>query len=102
MPHPSELGDCIPPTATTKLLEPKFSGFGTFCKAVLPGCLEKRADLKVKVSQYWYIPGVVNRKGNPTLNVEMYYTADGLYKYREVRDSAEERLAKNPTSTRRW
>lgn len=61
MPHHSKLGDHIPPTAPTKLLEPKFSGFGTFCKAVLSGCLEKGADLKVKMSQYWYISGVVNR-----------------------------------------
>ncbi|KAF4798919.1 hypothetical protein TURU_059566 [Turdus rufiventris] len=75
-----KLGDNISSTATTKL-ELKFSGFGTFCKAVLSGCLENSADLKVKMAQYWYILSVVNRKGNPILNVEMYYTADGLYKY---------------------
>lgn len=64
---PSKLGEYIPPTATTKLLEPKFNGFGTFCKAVLSGCLEKGADFKVKMAQYGYILGVVNRKGNQSL-----------------------------------
>lgn len=76
----SKLGDNISSTATT-MLELKFSGFGTFCKAVLSGCLENSAALKVKMALYWYILSVVNRKGNPILNVEMYYTADGLYKY---------------------
>lgn len=77
MPHPSKLGDYIPPTGTAKQREPMFSGFRAFCKAVL--CLEKGADLKVKMEHYWQILGMVNREGNPILNVEMYYTADGLY-----------------------
>lgn len=55
------------------------------------------------MAQYWYVLGVANRKSNPILNVEMYCTANGWCKYRgEVRDNAEERLSKNPTSTRRW
>lgn len=49
-----------------------------------------------------YLLGVVNRKGNPVPNVEMYYTTYGLYKYRrEVLDHAEEGLSKNPTFIRR-
>lgn len=49
-----------------------------------------------------YLLGVVNWKGNPVPNVEMYYTAYGLYKYRrEVVDHAEEGLLRNPTFTRR-
>lgn len=100
---PSKVGDYIPPTATTKLLELKFTGLGTFCKAALSGCLEKGADLKAKMAQYWYILGEGNRKGNPIFNVKMYCTANGLYKYRgEVRDDVEETVSKNPTSTRRW
>lgn len=100
---PSNLGDYSPSTATTRLLEPKFSGLWSVLQSWFIWMFEKGRSFEGENGMvHRYLLGMVNRKGNPIPNVEMYYTAYSLYKYRrQVLDHAEEGLSKNATFTRR-